>query len=212
MKKFFSAALLLLAGYTCLGQAFSSTVKVAREQQPAAVIELPYSSDIVSDALAAFLLKKGRSKGSDIRGFTTFRNTQASGVNGNADLYFKVERKSRQEKGATLVTLLLTAPKADGIADSLHYLNMEEAKAYLNELVPAIAAYNLEQTIRNQNELVARAEGRYKNLVEDGTDLERKRVNIEKNIADNKTAVQNQAAEVAIQKQKLADLVGQRKN
>jgi hypothetical protein len=137
----------------------------------------------------------------------------SSTAGGNADLYFKVERKSRQEKGSTLVSLLLTAPKEGDVAGAgLHYLNMEEAKAYLNDLVPAIEAYNLEQAIRQQNGAVIKAEARFKSLTSDGADLEQKKAAIEKRITENKMALQSQEAEVSLQKQKLSGMVGQRRN
>ncbi|RYZ62472.1 MAG: hypothetical protein EOO14_02165 [Chitinophagaceae bacterium] len=214
MKKFFSAALLFLLAHAAIAQATESTVKVSRDLQPAAAIQLPYSPEVVSGALADYLSKKGRSKATDIKGFTTFRNLQASANTGeNADLFFKVERKSRQEKGSTLLSLLLTAPKEGDVAGAnLHYLTMEEAKAYLNNLVPAIEAYNLEQNIRQQNAVIIKAEARYKDLAADGVALDRKKLAIEKSITENQMALQSQEREVALQKQKLAGLVGQRKN
>lgn len=214
MKKFISAACLLLVGYAGFAQAMDGSVKVSKELQPAAVIQLPYESGIVSDALTDYLSKKGRSKSTDLKGFTTFRNTQAATDNSaNADLYFKVERKSRQEKGTTLVSLLLTAPKeGDAAGTNLHYMNMEEAKAFLNGLMPAIEAYNLEQTIKDQNATIIKAESKYKSLVEDGTDLEKKKTAIEKKITENRMDVLSQEGEVALQKQKLEALVNQRKN
>ena len=99
MKKIcLSFSLFLFAGIV-YGQATEGTVQYQKNEQPAAVIELPYSPDVVKDAMSDYLSKKGRSKGNDIKGFTTYRNTQAlQSDSANADLYFKVERKSRQEK------------------------------------------------------------------------------------------------------------------
>lgn len=207
-------ATLALCACTAFGQAMNGSVKVARDLQPAAVIQLPYSSDLIDAALADHLSRKGRAKSTDIRGFTAFRNMQAATTDSaNADLYFKVERKSRQEKGSTLVSLLLTAPREGDVATtSQHHLNMEEAKAYLNELVPAIEAYALEQSIKDQNAAIIRAESRYKSLIDDSEDLEKKRLANEKKIAENKMAAQAQESEVAAQKQKLEALVRQRKN
>lgn len=206
---------------TCLiyGQAQEGTVEYQRSQQPAAVIELAYAPDIVTAAMNDYLSKKGKSKGSDIKGFTTFRNTQAiQGDSINADLYFKMERKSRKEKQVTVVSLLLTVPTDGSATASMHHLNMDQAKTYLNDLIPAIEAYSLEVEIKNQNEAVAKSESKYKSLANDGDDLDKKRVSIEKNAEDNrqniqqnKNAQQSQMTEVENQKKKLADLVDRRK-
>lgn len=90
-------------------------------------------------------------------------------------------------------------------------MDMEGAKNYLNDLALAIDAYNLEQTIKDQNDAVIKAEGKYKNLVSDGEDLQKKRVAIDKKIADNNNDQQQQLKEIENQKQKLSQWVSQRK-
>jgi len=194
------------------GQAREGWVESQKKQQPAAIVELPYAPELVSAALNDHLLKKGRSKSTDLKGFTVYRNTQPMQNDSiNADMYFKVERKNRQEKGSTLVSLLVNAPE-EGSTDSLRHLAMDQSKAYLNELVPAIDAYNLEIVIKDQNESLIKAESKLKSLVNDGKDLDDKRTGIDKKIADNKAEQQNQGNEIEAQKRKLADIVAQRKN
>jgi hypothetical protein len=214
MKKVFSAACLLLISYVCFCQAQPGTVTVQKDILPAAVLQLPYPPALVSDALESYLSKKGRSKGTDLNGFTTFRNTQPStSAAGNADMFFKIERKSRQEKSITIVSLLLTTPtEGDAQSTALQYMNMNEARVYLDNLVPAIVAYQLEEQIKDQNAQVSKAESRYRSLKSDETDMERKRTKLEKDIAENKLQISAQDAEVNLQKQTLATLVSQRKN
>lgn len=204
---------MLLVAHIIFGQSQEGTVEFQRSRQPAAVIELAYAPDVVIAAMNDFLSKKGRSKGNDLKGFTTYRNTQqASAESVNADLYFKTERKSRQEKEVTVVSLLLTIPADSGVrVKNVHHLNMDQAKTYLNELVPAIESYYLEMQIKEQNEAVSKAESRYKDLINDGNDLEAKKENIEKNIRENKNKQQAQMSEIENQKQKLADWVSKRK-
>ncbi|MGB8194220.1 MAG: hypothetical protein WCF67_19975 [Chitinophagaceae bacterium] len=211
MKKLFILICLLSVSLLMHAQAKEGWVESQKKQQPAAVIELPYAPDVVSAAMNDHLSKKGRSKGTDLKGFTTFRNTQHTQDDSiNADMYFKVERKSRQEKGVTVVSLLVNGP-AEGTTDSLHYLKMDQAKIFLNELVPAIEAYNLELGIKDQNESLAKAESKLKSLVNDGADLESRRASIDKKIADNKADQQKQMNEIESQKLKLASQVNQRR-
>ena len=212
MKRTFILLCMLSASTIMLGQAREGWVESQKKQQPAAIIELPYSPELVSSALNDHLSKKGRSRSTDIKGFTTYRNTQPMQNDSiNADMYFKVERKSRQEKGITVVSLLVNAPTEAASTDSLRYLRMEQAKTYLNELIPAIDAYNLEGVIKDQNESLIKAESKLKSLVNDGKDLEDKRTSIDKKIADNKAEQQNQVNEIEAQKAKLAGTVAQRK-
>jgi hypothetical protein len=179
--------------------------------QPAAVIELPYPEDVIAAALKDYLSRKGKSKVNDLKGFTTYRNTQPT-QNGteNADLYFRIDRKSKQEKETSTVYLLLTP--IEGTTSNLHSLNMEEAKTYLNELVTTIEGYNLEQKIKEQNKMIIDAEAKHKRLLNDGFNLERKRLELIQKISDNQLQQQAQGLEVQNQKQKLAEMVSRRKS
>lgn len=213
MKKtilFFSILLICVFSY---GQSYEGSVEYQKKFQPAAVIELPYAPAIVNAAMNDYLSKKGRSKGDDIKGFTTYRNTQpVPGDSSNADLYFKTERKSRKEKEVTVVSLLLMPTDGQTSTANLHYLSMEDGKKYLNDLATAIDGYNLELTIKDQNDAVTKAESKYKSLTDEGENLEKKRMDLDKKIADNKNDQQQQLKEIDSQKQKLTQWVGQRKS
>ena len=212
MKRTLLSFFLVVITIVAIGQAQEGTVEFQKSQQPAAVLEVPYSPDIVNAALGDFLSKKGRSKATDFKGFTTYRNTQQVATDSvNADLYFRVERKSRKEKEVTVLSLLLNASKAPADRNT-HFMDMEQAKIFLNELVPTIEAYALELQIKEQNEAVAKAESKYKNLTNEGSDLEKRRENIVKQIEDNKADQQKQMNEIENQKKKLAEAVALRKS
>ncbi|MER3469956.1 MAG: hypothetical protein C4330_01135 [Chitinophagaceae bacterium] len=211
MKKMLVSAVILLTSTLSYAQSHEGTVTSLKKLQPAAVIELNYPPAVVEDALNDYLSKKGRSKVGDIKGFTTYRNTQpVTNDSVNADLYFKIERKSRKEKHLTTVSMLLTAPDENATATNLHYMNMQEAKDYLNGLVQTISSYDLEQKIKEQNVVLTKTENKYKNLVIDGQNLQKKKIALDKNIAENSQEQQALSAEVESQKQILATMVGKR--
>lgn len=211
MKQFMLCLCLLLIVHFVHSQSYNGTVAYQRTQQPAAVIDLPYNSDIVSACLNEYLSKKGRSKSTDLKGFTTYRNTQpVVNDSANADMYFKIERKSRRERDNTILSLLLRNPRPNPGTDVLHHLTMDEAKMYLNELVPAIQAYNVEVEIEKQNEAVAKAEAAYKNLMQDQQDLEKKKSTLEQKLSENKVRQDAQLKTIELEKQKLAEKVSQR--
>ena len=180
MKKTIVSFSVLLVSVFSYGQAQEGRVEYQKKTQPAAVIELPYAPSVVDAAMNDYLSKKGKSRSNNIKGFATFRNTNSiQGDSVNADLYFKTERKSRKEKEVTVISLLVMPMDEQTNAGSLHYLNMNDAKNYLNDLAYAIDAYNLELTIKDQNDAVIKAETKYKNLVSDGEELEKKRTAID---------------------------------
>ena len=213
MKSTLIAFCLLLASVIAFSQATEGTVNYLKSLQPAAVIELPYPPDVVSAAMNNYLTKKGRSRSGDVKGFSTFRNTASvSNDSINADLNFKIERRTRKDREATRLSLMITNPGTVPLPSvNSHHLTMEQGKVYLNQLAPAIAAYHLEGQIDDENDAIIRAEAKLKKLEAEGTDLEEKKTGIEKKITDNK---QDQAAQlntIRDLKQKLADRVGQRK-
>src|SRR5436190_11179651 len=103
MKKTIPFSAVLLISVFGYGQAYQSAVRYQNKFEPAAVIELPYTHSVVDAAMNEYLSKKGKSRGNDVKGFNTFRNTQpVQNDSVNADLYFKTERKSRSEKEVTV--------------------------------------------------------------------------------------------------------------
>jgi len=214
MKKIMLILFIVSISILSNAQAYEGAVEYQKQLQTAAVIDLPYPPSVVNAAMDSYLSKKGKSKGNDIKGFTTYRNTQPLQSDSvNADLYFKTERKSRKEKEVTVVSLLLTpAGDVQTNTSNLHYLTMNDAKDYLNGLALTVEAYNLELSIKDQNHAVIIAEAKYKILTSEGADLEKKRTSIEKKIADNKNDQQQQLKEIENQKEKLTQSVSQRKS
>ena len=213
MKKVICFLSMSLAAITMFGQAQSGSVVHQKVQHDAAVIELPYAPDMVNAALNDYLSKKGKSKVDDLKGFTTYRNTQPLASDSvNADLYFKVERKSRKEKESTVVSLLLQSPVGNNATAKVHHLDMEEAKTYLNELMPAFVAYDLELSIKDQNKSLIDAESKLKGMQQDNEELRNKIKGLEKDLEHNGQKQQAQTAAINDQNQKLAELVAQRKN
>ncbi|RYD99040.1 MAG: hypothetical protein EOP50_04505 [Sphingobacteriales bacterium] len=193
-------------------QAHEGSVAYDRKMQPAAVLELPYPPDVVESALNNYLSHKGKSRNGAMRGFTTYRNTQVLATDSaNADLFVRVERKSRHEKDRTMVSLLMMPLPGDMQQAGVKYLTMEQSIQYLNELVPTIGSYSLEQQILEQNAVIGKSERAYRDLVEEGAKLERRRVDLDKKIAENKQQQQTQTGVIDGNKAQLANLVGQRK-
>jgi hypothetical protein len=211
MKKIILTASLLVFTLISFGQAQEGSVEYKRKLYPAAVIELPYSESVINSAMSDFLSKKGKSKISDLRGFTTYRNTdEIAKDSSNADLYFKVERKSRREKEVASISLLLISPNDDSSKENVHYLNMEQAKTYLNELSLTIESYSLENLIKEQNEEIIQAEAKLVNMAGEIADLEQKKMSLEQKIMDNKKDHDNQQKELRKLKKTLAESVAKR--
>jgi len=184
-----------------------------KKDQPAAVIELPYPPDVVEDAIKEFLNKKGV-KGNSSRGVQIFKGTKLSDLDvENSDLYFKVERKSRKEKDASIVYLFVTkeneSPANRVVGDNY---GVEGAKSFLKSLTPAIQDHGLEVEIASQEDAVKKAEKKYNNLTDDAQDLQRKLKKVENDIEENKRDTEKQRQEVENQRKILENLKAKRRS
>lgn len=212
MKKVYISFIALLLFKISIGQALVGKVEYQKAMQTAAVVELPFSSDLVEGAIKDYLAKKG-SKANQSKGFTVFKNVQLASSDPTAtDLYFKIDRKSKKENDVSVVYLLVAKPTENlATRSSEDNFGMEGAKAFLNEISPSITGYSLELQIKDQEEAVKKAEKRFNNLMDDQKDLESRKKGIEEKIQDNLKDQEKQKMEIEKQRQLLVELNGRRK-
>lgn len=212
MKQLILATALLIFTTTIHAQSTAGTVVVDKQEQAAAVIELPYEADLVSKALNDYLSGKGKAKGREMKGFKAYKNPNEQADSVNANLYFSV-RSKKDDKDATILSLLITR-KGNEIAtgSDMHHMNMEEARHFLDALAPVIAAYSLEARIADQENVVAKAASKYKDLVEDGKDLQEKKAETEKKIMKNEVDQAEQQAKLETERARLNALISSKKS
>jgi hypothetical protein len=175
-------------------QAYETKIEYNKTQQPAAAIDLPYPTDVVESTIKDYMASRGR-KSSDIRGFTVYRDVRLSetdtGVN---DVYAKVDRRNG-DKNASTITLFAVNPAEDPASRSAGaVMPMEQAKAWLNNLVPSAESHNLDSRINGQQDLAKRSQKKYNNLQDDQADLEKKIRNAKSDLEQNKKEQVEQAA------------------
>lgn len=213
MKKLFILFVSLFAAGAIYAQpqATEGTADFQKTQQPAAIIELPYAEKVVDKGIADYMLKKG-SKGSDSKGFNTFRGYKLrDSQDYTSDLYFKTDRK-RGEKDITVVTLIVGKNGEDvKTRTSPDNSTLDGAKDLLNDMVASIDAYNLELQIQDQDEVVKKAQKKFDGLADDQKDYEKKIKNLEDKLDQNKKDQDKQQDEIKRQKDILDTLRGKRK-
>jgi hypothetical protein len=194
-------------------QATEGTAEFQKTQQPAAIIELPYAENVVEKAIAEYMSRKG-SKGSDSKGFKTFRGYKLrDSQDYTSDLYFKIDRKSRKEKEVTVVSLVVGKSGEDvKTRTAPDNSSIDGAKDLLNDMVPSIDAYNLELQIQDQDDAVKKAQKKFDGLADDQKDYEKKIKNMQDKLEQNKKDQEKQQDEVKKQKDILETLRGKRKS
>ncbi|MFT3826879.1 MAG: hypothetical protein QM731_23345 [Chitinophagaceae bacterium] len=181
-------------------------------KKTAAIIEVPYASDVVEDAIKENMAARGI-KGTSTRGFTVYRNSKVThDRDEQGDFYFKVERKSRKDKDVSIVSLIVGRPGENiGVRTETddHYL--QEGKSFLNDILPSVEAYKLEVDIKEQDESVTTANKKLQSLIKDSVDLDAKIKGLQQKMEENKTARQAQSEEIVKQQGVLDAMRGRRK-
>jgi hypothetical protein len=188
-------------------------VDFQKKEQSALIVELPYPPSVVEDGIKDYLNKRGL-KANSTKGFNVFKGTRLDSLSGeDNDLYFKVERKSRKDKDASVVTVFVTKPN-ENPADRLpaETSGLAGARSFLSNMMPALAAYNLEMEIGGQEGEIKKAEKKYERLNDDANDMQKRLKKLQDNIEENKKEQERQKAEIEKQKSILDNMKGKRKN
>ena len=196
---------------TAAAQSRTASVEYLKINRQAVVNEIPFPEKTIRDAIDNKMGQMGY-KGKDSKGFTVYKGVRLPQLGTDSyDLYFMADRKSRKEKENSSLTLMISKGFDSFVSDSADSRVIENAKIYMDSIKIMVAAYDLEQQIMAQEDAVKKADKKNANLIDDGISLEKKRKNIEQDIADNKKNQANQLAEIEKQKQILETLRSKRR-
>jgi hypothetical protein len=178
-------------------QAYEAKLEYQKTMQQVAMIELPYKTDVVEDAIKDYMVKKGI-KNSSSKGFDVFRGAKLDDADADAsDLYFKIDRK-KKDKDYTVISLLATKANQDILArpamDSTG--QTDKAKSFLNNLVPYIDAHNIDVQVSAQQDVLKKTQKKLNGFISDSTDLEKKIRNLLADQAQNKSDILKQTSEI----------------
>lgn len=170
-------------------------------QRPAIVYDIPYPEKTVDGAVADKFSKMGY-KGKESKGFTLYRNvsTQELGP-GNYDLYIAMDKRSRKDKDVTTVTMLMSRGNENFVSDSADAQLIANGKKFLENLVTGTTAYDLEQQILAQAEVIKKEERRLKNYGDEADDMQKRKRKLEQQIIQNQKDQDAEVKEIERQKQ-----------
>lgn len=210
MKKIGLFLIAAIVTGTSFAQAYEASIQYDKKKQQAIAIDYSYPQEAVENAIVQKLAKMGykakEEKGilNRDKGFLVYKNAYITSISSERmDLMIKAERKSRKESDETVLYMIMM----NGDKNTLSILDaagVNNAKSFLNEMLPDVEAANLELQIKAQEETVAKSEKRLRDLKDEQSNLERK-------LQDNKVNQENTQKDIEGQKQALGVLVGKRK-
>lgn len=212
MKNFILLIVSVLTSFHVLfAQAYEGTVQYDKKKQQAIVADFAYPPEAVENAIIQKMEKLGfkpkEEKGlfNQDKGFLIFKNGYITDIsNDRMDYLVKAERRSRKKDDESVIYIVMM--KND--MNALNQLSAEDvgrAKAFLNNMIPDIEEANLELHIREQEEVLAKAEKKLAELRKDRDELEKK-------LNQNDTDQDNTVKDIDTQRQSLENLKSRRKN
>lgn len=211
MKKI-TAFIFLCCLYTMVtAQSSIETVSYLKNDQQAVVNEILFPEKTIMNAIDNKMEQMGY-KGKSTKGFTVYKGVRMADLGtGEYDLYFSADRKSRRNKDNSTLTLMISTGNEIFATEKTNAGLMDNAKKYLNGISNMIEAYDLEQQVLEQQDVITKSDKKFNSLVDDGKSLEKKRKDVEKDIEDNKKDQEKQLADIEKQKLLLETLKGKRK-
>ena len=198
------AGLLSFSVFTAQSQieAKEGKIKINKTEKNTAVIELPYSTEVVEEAIRKQFALSGI-KPDKSNGFQVFRGVRLDESDGElSDLYFKVDKKSKKEKNVSIVHLVVARRGHDIAATTTeNSYNGSGGVRFLNGIIPAVESHNINVDLEKQVEVVRKAEKKLKELEDEQKELERKMVKMQEKLDENKINQEKQAEEIKTQKQ-----------
>ncbi len=211
MKQVFFLLCIVSLSFYSVAQTKKTTTDYQKIARPALANELPFSVKTVEDAIDDAFSKMGY-KGSSSKGFIVYKGVRLKELGAEAyDIYFMVDKKSKRDKENSNVTMMLSKGFDAFISDTSGAQIYGRAGIYLDSLRNTVAAYDLEQQIKAQEDEVKKADKKNENLQEEGKDLAKKKRKLEQDIDDNNKEQESQVKELDKQKQILETLKTKRK-
>ncbi len=174
---------LFLFGFA-IGQAQDGTAELQKtvNRIPAALIYLPYSPEVVKDALENYLTETNDAKGYLVSSKTLIVKNN----NTKADMRFVIGLKDEKNSNESVIYLKLNqgSNNEPGGQPAVRF-DMQNAKDYLNNLAVAIKPYATEQQLNLQQKNLSAARDKSMSLIAEGDKLEDKRKKLRGQIGEN---------------------------
>lgn len=170
----------LIFSFALCAQVYEGTVEYDKEKYAAFLAEYDFQSTAVENVLLKRFSKLGyrprEEKGllNRDKGFKVFEGSILNEIiEGQADYLIKVEKRSRNDKEVSLLTLIVLQ-NGEAIGRTVSEERAKKVKSYLKSIIPDIAAESLELDIKAQEDAILKVEKKLEGLKKEQQEFERK--------------------------------------
>ena len=206
---------------TARAQSSVATVEYNKTMQPALVLELPNTTNDVEGTILAKLKEIGYDpetqghlfwKTNTIDGFYVFNNVVLPSLSTQKlDMYFKVIQKNKEEKDNTTLYMLVSKGSGNFASPQMDTSLWSSSQVFLNSFVEKTTAYNLEQSIKAQENTVNHSQKKLETLQSDEKDLAEKIKRYQSDLSNNLNNQKDQHQDIENQQKMLESLILKRK-
>lgn len=198
MKNFKLLLLFILSVQLSFAQVYEGKIEYNKTSQAAVIAEYNYPEATVEKTLRDKLERMGY-KVKSSKGYLIISNAEISSISSKSMEYaFKIERKSKKEKDATIVTLVINDNNVNATAD-----NSSRAKKFLTDLSPDIDVVNTDNIVNEQYDALVKSQKKLKNLKDDQMNIEKKIRNLEDDLKQNAKEQEDQEKKITKQQEVL---------
>ena len=210
MRKILILPVFLFLNLASFSQAHEAFIRFDEKYRSGVIVNIPYPTDVVENAINERFAKEGY-KGNTSKGWTVYRNVKLKSLGDDAlDVYVKVERKSRQEKDVSEVSIIVARGYSNFVESGSNVL--KSSGIFVADVEPLAASMNLELDIKAQDEILKKSQKKYNELVTDSLDLDRKKKKLEDGLVENSKKQGEQRDDIIKQQAILDQLKARRKN
>jgi hypothetical protein len=198
-------------------QAFKGTVDYDKKKHACIIAEYSFVPQATEGAFLQKMEKLGfrsrEEKGlfNKDKGFRVFKSAIVADISSSSmDYIVKVERKSRREKEESVLFLVILKSGNNVVAAGDHEV-INNARAFLDNLLPDVEAFNLELQIKDKEDEVVKTEKKLKGLQDDRESLEKKIRNLQDDLIKNEKDQEKTRNEIETLKKALESLKSNRK-
>jgi hypothetical protein len=221
MTKQYMLIIALTAMMTARAQSSYTTIQYNKTMQPALVLELPYTTNDVEGTILEKLKQIGYNpetqghlfwKKNKTDGFYVFNNVVLPSLSTQKlDMYFKVVKKNNEEKNNSTLYMLVSSGNENFASPSVDTTLWNSSKMFLNSFIEKTTAYNLEQNIKAQENIVTTSQKKLATLQKEERDLAEKIKRYQNDLGNNQNNQKDQQQDIENQQKLLESLLLKRK-
>ncbi len=199
MQKILSSLLFVLCGLVAVAQSTTGTTVFGKVPQSSVIYELPFSEEIVLDALQKKMNSYNVSA-KKVKGYYVYRSVVVPEISSRpVNLYFSIEKKGRKDKNTSTLSMLI-ADNNDAFMESVNEVDLfRRGQDFVNSFDTAVNVSQHNFDVSAQEKEIDKITKKVKQLENEQDDLKKKIKKMEDQLSKNENDLKSESANLNAQ-------------